>query len=193
MGEVQILTPDPRWPHEFADVARRVRDALGDRALRIDHIGSTSVPDLPAKDVIDIQVTIREDGDLAPVAARLQDAGWTFLPDFPHRDHHVPGLPEAGDQWRKAFVREPAGERRVNVHIRVDGRANQRYALLFRDFLREHPSSAAAYGNLKRGLATLALSIDVYADLKDPACDLIYLAAEAWAKTTGWRPRPSDA
>ena len=81
----------------------------------------------------------------------------------------------------------------MNVHIRAKGRAKPALGLLFGDFLREHTSSAAAYGNLKRGLATLTPSTDVYADLKDPAGDLIYLAAEAWAETTGWRPRPSDA
>jgi len=192
MGPIEILPPDPQWPGEFDVVGRRLRDALGDHALRIDHIGSTSVPGLPAKDVIDVQVTVPEERDLVPAAARLQENGWTFNPAF-HRDHHVHGMPEADDGWRKAFVREPQGERRVNVHIRVDGRANQRYALLFRDYLREHPSSAAAYATFKRGLATLAPSIDVYTDLKDPACDLIYLAAEPWATATGWRPGSSDA
>jgi GrpB-like predicted nucleotidyltransferase (UPF0157 family) len=192
MGPIEIHEPDPLWPDEFTVVARRLRDPSGDRALRIDHIGSTSVPGLPAKDVIDVQITVRKEGDLAPTAARLQEAGWTFLPGF-HRDHHVPGLPDVKDEWRKAFLREPQGERRVNVHVRMDGRANQRYALLFRDYLREHPSSAAAYATFKRGLATLAPSIDIYTDLKDPACDLIYLAAEPWASATGWRPGPSDA
>jgi GrpB-like predicted nucleotidyltransferase (UPF0157 family) len=192
MGRIEILDADPTWADEFAAVGRRLRQALGDDAERIDHIGSTSVPGLPAKDVIDVQVTVRVDRDLAPTAARLQGAGWLFEPDF-HRDHQAPGLPESLDEWRKAFVREPPGERRVNVHVRVEGRANQRYALLFRDYLRGHPTSASAYATFKQGLATLAPSIDVYADLKDPVCDLIYLAAEAWAASTDWRLGPSDA
>lgn len=192
MGEIEILDPDPRWADEFAGVGRRLRQALGDEALRIDHIGSTSVPGLPAKDVIDVQVTVRVDRDLAPTGARLKELGWLFNSDF-HRDHHASGLPEALDEWRKAFLREPLGERRVNVHVRVEGRANQRYALLFRDYLREHPASATAYARFKQGLATLAPSIEVYTDLKDPVCDLIYLAAEAWAASAGWRLGPSDA
>ena len=73
------------------------------------------------------------------------------------------------------------------------GNANQRYALLFRDYLRAHPSTAEAYGSLKRGLAAVAPDVDAYSDLKDPACDLIYLAAEDWAAATGWDPGPSDA
>jgi GrpB-like predicted nucleotidyltransferase (UPF0157 family) len=77
--------------------------------------------------------------------------------------------------------------RRVNLHLRVAGRANQRYALLFRDYLRAHPDTAAAYGEFKRRAATLPLeSVGEYADLKDPVCDLIYLPAEDWAARTGW-------
>src|SRR6266581_344843 len=132
MDRVEIHEPDPRWADEFVDLARRLRAALGDLALRVDHIGSTSVPGLPAKDVIDVQVTVRDETGLTSAAMRLEGTGWTYRPAF-HRDHHVPGLPEVRDEWRKAFLREPPGERRVNVHVRMDGRANQRYALLFRD------------------------------------------------------------
>jgi GrpB-like predicted nucleotidyltransferase (UPF0157 family) len=77
--------------------------------------------------------------------------------------------------------------RRVNLHVRVAGRANQRYALLFRDYLRAHPDTAAAYGEFKKRAASLPLeSVGEYADLKDPVCDLIYLPAEEWAERTGW-------
>jgi GrpB-like predicted nucleotidyltransferase (UPF0157 family) len=80
--------------------------------------------------------------------------------------------------------------RRVNLHVRVADRANQRYALLFRDYLRSHPDTAAAYGEFKRRAAALlpTESIADYSDLKDPVCDLIYLPAEEWAARTGWTP-----
>ena len=79
------------------------------------------------------------------------------------------------------------------MHVRVEGRANQRYALLFRDYLREHPAAAEAYGELKRRLAAELRNVGVYADVKDPACDLIIVAAEDWARATAWKPGPSDA
>ncbi len=79
------------------------------------------------------------------------------------------------------------------MHVRVDGRPNQRYALLFRDYLLENPITAAAYAELKRRLAAIAPTRADYADAKDPACDLIMGAAEEWADLTGWRPGPSDA
>ena len=77
----------------------------------------------------------------------------------------------------------------MNLHIRVAGRPNQRYPLLFRDYLRAHPESAAAYAALKRALAALGIDRGVYADVKDPACDLIFVAAEDWAAQTGWSIR----
>lgn len=77
----------------------------------------------------------------------------------------------------------------MNVHVRVAGRPNQRYPLLFRDYLRAHADAAAAYARLKRRIADLGIDKGVYADVKDPACDLILIAAEGWAEQTGWVPR----
>jgi len=155
--------------------------------VRIDHIGSTSVPRLPAKDVIDVQVTVAHDDCLEPVAAAIAEQAWRRVARD-ECDHHVTGLPTAAAEWRKAFLIEPEGERRANVHVRVQGRANQRYALLFRDYLRAHPDAAEAYARVKDCLAALAPDISSYTDAKDPACDLIYLAAEDWAKGNGWAP-----
>jgi len=76
----------------------------------------------------------------------------------------------------------------MNIHARVQGRPNQRLALLFRDYLRSHPQVAASYAALKRLLAEHLADTDVYPDVKEPAVHLIYLAAEAWAAATGWQP-----
>jgi uncharacterized protein YhfF len=84
------------------------------------------------------------------------------------------------------FFVEALGERRANVHVRRAGSANERYALLFRDYLRAHPLVAAAYAELKRRLSASLADVANYADVKDPAVDLIYLAAEPWASATSW-------
>ena len=188
---VQIVDADPQWPTEFERIARELRMALGMRAVRIDHIGSTAVPAVPAKDVIDIQVSVEEERALREVVDRLQQHGWLHRPHIT-TDHPVPGFPETAGLG-KAFLRQPDGIRRANLHVRIVGYANQRYALLFRDYLRAHPPAADAYARFKRGLAALAPDLDTYADLKDPACDLIYLAAEDWARASEWDPGPSDA
>jgi GrpB-like predicted nucleotidyltransferase (UPF0157 family) len=187
MAKVSIEPYSEAWPAEFQRLARRIRSVLGERALRIDHIGSTAVPGLDAKDRIDIQVSVASLEDANPLAG----AGFE---EFAVRgDHRPPGAEGPDEDWSKRLFNTPETERRANVHVRVDGRANQRYALLFRDYLRVHPAAADAYAELKRCLAAELRSVAVYADVKDPACDLIMVAAEDWADATGWHPGPRDA
>ena len=187
---VEILEYQPRWVAEFRSIAEGLRRALGEIALRIDHIGSTSVPGLAAKDIIDVQVSVSDLSDR--VVAAIESLGYV------HRsgvvEDHVPPLMTADrEQWRKLYFREGEGERSVHIHVRVLGRSNQRYALLFRDYLRAHPETAAAYGELKRRLARIAPDSATSADTKDPVCDLVIFPAEQWAARTAWRPGVSDA
>ena len=184
MTGIVIARPDDSWPAQYEKIAHAVGGLLGELALRIDHIGSTSVPGLPAKDILDMQVTVGTEPELDEVAERMVAADWELRP--PRRDHPVPGLPADDLQWVKRMLREPMYRRRVNLHVRVAGRANQRYALLFRDYLRSHPETAQAYGAFKRQAAALQVDVADYTDLKDPVCDLIYLPAEEWAARTGW-------
>jgi len=182
---VTIVEPKASWPAEFATISTSIREALGPLALRIDHIGSTSVPGLPAKDVIDVQVTVSA-LDRERLARVLERAG--FVDQAIGNDHRPPGATGPDDDWRKLFFQAGSG-RPVNLHVRVAGRPNQRYPLLFRDYLRAHPESAAAYAALKRALAALGIDRGAYADVKDPACDLIFIAAEAWASRSDWTLR----
>jgi GrpB-like predicted nucleotidyltransferase (UPF0157 family) len=175
-----------RWPGQFVEIAGRIRAALGDSALRIDHIGSTAVPGLAAKPVIDVQVTVR----VLAYANHLSDAGLEEI--SVDGDHRPPGATGPDADWQKRLF-AIRGAPPANVHIRVQGRPNQRYPLLFRDYLREHPDAARAYEELKRHLARELRDRATYAVVKDPACDLIAFAAEAWAQSTGWEPGPSDA
>ena len=186
---VEIVDYQPRWPDEFRSIAAVLRQGLGDLALRIDHIGSTSVSGLAAKDVIDIQITVAA-LDEALISA-MEAIGYT-LPEGVWRDHRPPGHTGPESDWQKLFFRPPPGQRRTNTHVRVQGRANQRYALLFRDFLRAHPDTTGAYAELKRRLAAHLADPQMYPEVKDPAVDLIYFAAEVWAADAGWAPGVSD-
>lgn len=186
---VKIISYQKRWPQEFQVIARTMRSALGDLALRIDHIGSTAVPGLAAKDVIDIQITVAE---LAPaIRAALTSIGYIQSEDI-QKDHLPPQQVSAASEWEKWYFKPPAGQRSTHTHVRVQGRANQRYALLFRDYLRAHPATAAAYAELKRRLADSLADPHIYPEVKDPAVDLIYLAAEDWAESISWDPGSSD-
>jgi GrpB-like predicted nucleotidyltransferase (UPF0157 family) len=205
---VEIIPYRPSWPAEFQAIAGQLRRGLGALALRIDHIGSTSVPGLAAKDIIDIQISVAALDE--PVRTALQALGYEKAEGV-WGDHVPPGfsdpqyetgwsdqvnleLPaQSNTAWAKWYFRPPEGQRPTHTHVRVLGRPNQRYPLLFRDYLRAHPETAAAYGELKRRLAAGLANPDIYPDVKDPAVDLIYLAAEDWASATRWQPGPSDA
>jgi GrpB-like predicted nucleotidyltransferase (UPF0157 family) len=183
-----ICDYEPAWPETFRMLARELRARLGHDVLRVDHIGSTAVPGLAAKDLIDIQVTVL---DLA-VADRWPDE---LLPGALRRENrtdHVPvGASSDPLEWAKRYW---SRRRRVHIHVREQGRANQRYALLFRDYLRANAVAAAGYGAVKRALAADAANDwDRYYAVKDPVCDLIIAGAEHWAVETGWVPPPTDA
>jgi GrpB-like predicted nucleotidyltransferase (UPF0157 family) len=188
MVTVEIVPYQSRWPGEFRALAAVLRQGLGDLALRIDHIGSTSVPGLAAKDIIDVQITVAA-LDQKVLAAMLA-LGYT-QPGV-RRDHRPARAEGPEADWEKWLFNPPPGQRRTNTHVRVQGRANQRYALLFRDYLRAHPATAEAYAELKRRLAQHLADPRMYPEVKDPAVDLIYLAAEEWAAATHWEPASSD-
>ncbi len=188
---IEIVPFDNRWPDEFRRVAAPLRAALGALALRIDHIGSTAVPGLAAKDVIDVQVTVAT-LDAPAISSALAPLGYTLREGITG-DHVPPGYDDRPEEWSKLFFRAPAGQRRTNLHVRQVGRANQRYALLFRDYLRAEPGAAGAYARIKEALARLhPQDIEAYYDVKDPVCDIIMAAAERWAVQTRHTPGPSD-
>ena len=177
---------DPKWPQEFERIKSSLQEILGDLALRIDHIGSTSVPGLGAKDVIDIQVTVRELDPL--IQRRLVRDGYKPWESIA-RDHVPQGEDEDPRRWEKLFFNQPEGERRANIHVRVEGKPNQIYPLLFRDYLRAHPNSAKSIELIKHEIAKRhANDLDAYYDIKDPVYDLIWDAALEWARYTSWKP-----
>ncbi len=181
---IEIVPYNPQWPVEFEQMAAEIAQALGDQALCIDHIGSTSVPGLAAKDIIDIQVGVAAFDQR--LVDRLQALGYVHRPDIT-TDHLPPHSLDPSSEWEKRFFKSPPGRRPANLHVRITGHANQRYALLFRDYLRAHPSAAGAYTELKRQLAFYHPDdLEAYTVIKDPACDLIMAAAEEWAKITKW-------
>ncbi|MEM9563914.1 MAG: GrpB family protein [Actinomycetota bacterium] len=184
-----IVDHDPSWPERFVLAGASLRAVVGDDSGRVDHIGSTSVPGLAAKDVIDIQITVAE----LDVADAWPDE---LLPGLVRRSDivtdHVPAG-SAGDpaDWAKRYWSNGAD---LHVHVRAAGRANQRYPLLFRDYLRADRLAADSYAAIKRALTSAAPGDwDTYYDVKDPACDLIIAGAEHWAARVGWTQPASDA
>ena len=139
-AEPVVIAPyDPAWPATFAALRDRIAPVLGELAAGIEHVGSTAVPGLDAKPIIDVDVVIRHADDLPEVAARLATVGYTQLGDL-------------GIIGREAF-RATAELPRHHLYVCAAGDATLQAHLTLRDALRDDPELAAAYGALKRDLA----------------------------------------
>ena len=191
---IKVVPADPAWIDAGHSWAERVAQALGDLAMRVDHVGSTAVPLLPAKDVIDIQALVFRLDDPG-IAARLGAAGFRPAPENTGDPVHPDTAPVLGeDDWRKLFFREPRGERRVHLHVRRNGAAGARNTFLLRDYLRDDASARRDYGAFKQALADKTKKDrEAYQAIKAPFIATALRAAEGWAELTRWAPGAPDA
>ncbi|MFY1672074.1 dephospho-CoA kinase [Plantactinospora sp. WMMB334] len=188
-GEARLVEPDPGWPAQYRRLAARIRHAVGMGELRLDHVGSTAVPGLPAKDVIDVQLGVPSLAGADALADRLADAGFPRCPgQWWDNARHPGGIA----RWDKRLHGGADPGRLVNLHVREIGSPGWRYALLMRDHLRADPGRRADYLALKRRLAAADPDIDAYAEAKEPWFDLEHRYAEEWAAATGWQPPPPE-
>lgn len=182
--QVAILDYQPQWPAEFERIAAQLRAALNQFAIAIDHVGSTSVPGLAAKDCIDVQVRVAT-LDERSVAAPLRAAGFRCRPE-PWNRSEISG----GTVCPKLVFAPPVGARTCNVHLRQAGAPNARYALLFRDYLRADDPARDAWGAFKKRLAASVPDLADYGQVKAHATEVLMRAAEQWAARAGWSPGP---
>ncbi|MFD7702182.1 GrpB family protein [Streptomyces caelestis] len=173
-----VVPHDPRWEAEGRQCAHELRTALSPWALCAEHVWSTAVPGMAAKPVLDMQVGVHDLPQAAPVFDRVPGGrGFTRLPI--DADHVPAG--RAGDQagWKKLlYVRRDAPRRDVNLHVRLRGAPNERFALLFRDWFRAHPEARPAYACFKTVLAEAVGDVATYSEIKDPVVDLVIVLAE---------------
>lgn len=186
-----VLVPHRQdWARQAARIAARLTTAAPWLILAVDHIGSTSVPGLPAKDVIDVQVAVPDLETAARLAPLLAAAGFPGVRGV-ESDTPKPNAPDPA-QWLKRFHANADPCRAVNVHVRPAGSAGWRYALLFRDWLRDDPSALTLYAGHKAELARrFAGSPDTraYTEAKEPwFTDVAWPRMSAWADATGWAP-----
>jgi dephospho-CoA kinase len=186
-----LVPYDPSWPDQAGRLVARVRMAAGARGLRVDHIGSTSVPGIRAKDVIDLQLTVESLEVADALRVSLEKSGFPraegITTDNPH-----PATDPDPEHWRKRLHGSADPGRVVHLHIRAAGSPGQRYALLFRDWLRAEPTEAAAYEAEKSRIAAESATTGEYAEAKEPWFDAAVPRAEAWAEAAGWSPARGD-
>jgi len=191
---VKVIAYDSRWADEGVDYAERVARALGELALRVDHVGSTAVPGLAAKNVIDIQALVLRLDD-PDIAARMGAAGFRHDADKTQDPPHPDTEEALGEEdWRKLFFREPRGERRVHIHVRRNGAAGARNTCLLRDYLRDDGPARRDYGAFKHALAeNTKKDRAAYQAIKTPFISTALRAAQGWAELTRWAPSAPDA
>jgi GrpB-like predicted nucleotidyltransferase (UPF0157 family) len=181
-----VVDADPLWAARGERFAAQLRLHLGPLAARVEHIGSTAIAGMPAKDLLDMQVSVA-DLEQAAQAFSVPLAALGFVRSAYQQDHVPAGWDDDPGRWvKRLFARREHADGEVNLHVRLVGSPNERLALLFRDFLRAHPDAVAAYGEFKRVLAASVPDTATYSDVKDPVVDLIVAWAQRWAAETGW-------
>ncbi len=178
--QVALLSgPDPSWaPTAHRLIARLDRHLADLDVLRIDHIGSTSVDGLAAKDLIDIQVMVGTDAAASSVAEAATGAGFVHVTGQWH------GKDRNGDLHPEQVCVDADPGRPVNINVRSATRPVARDALLFRDWLRTTPDGRSRYLAVKSGLA--GRQVDDYGDSKEPFISAALREADTWASETGW-------
>ncbi len=168
--QINVVAPDPTWPNQFAQEAARMLEALGASVGAIHHIGSTAVPGLFAKPVIDILLEVPTLSALDEIAEPMTRLGYEGLGEF-----GIPG--------RRYFRKNDAlGARTHQVHAFLRDAAQARRHVAFRDYLIAHPDVAAAYGTLKRSLAQQHRhDMEAYMDGKDPFINEHEARAITWS------------
>jgi GrpB-like predicted nucleotidyltransferase (UPF0157 family) len=150
---ITVVDYDPAWPTQFKQLRSIILPAVGDAAIAIEHVGSTAVPGLAAKPIIDLDVVVASPAMVSVAIERLAVIGY---------EHHG----NLGVEGREAFG-NPPGSLRHHLYVCVQGGTALQNHLMLRDYLRSNPDAAAKYGQLKKQLATrFPTDIDNYIDGK---------------------------
>jgi len=141
MDKIIIEKYSEEWLIIFKKLGQSIRNELGEIALRIDHIGSTSIPNMSAKPIIDIQISVAQLEPTDPYRIPLEKIGYVFREKNPDKT--------------KRYFRESPGDRRTHIHVRKIGSWHQQFPLLFRDYLRQNVVDAKLYESEKYRLVRI--------------------------------------
>jgi GrpB-like predicted nucleotidyltransferase (UPF0157 family) len=145
-ARVRLNSYDCDWPRRYTDEASLLRDILGSEILGLEHIGSTAIPEMPAKPTIDLLLAVSSYDRFLPLVEQLDDIGYLYTPSS-----------EADKIGRRVFRKGPkdmAKPRTHHLHVTKAGSYYWQRIIAFRNYLRDHPAEAAAYADLKRDLVS---------------------------------------
>lgn len=175
-GSIVVSDYDPNWPALFARECKQIEQALGSFALAIEHVGSTAVPGLPSKPIIDLLVGVPSlEAAKQQCIKPLEALGYVYMPDY------ASWLP--GELF---FRKGPPGPWTHHVHVMEPSHPRWEARLVFRDYLRVHPEAARAYADIKRALAASSKDdIEAYRTGKDVFVEETTAKARAWHAAAG--------
>ena len=175
-GSIIVSDYDSKWPTLFEQERTRIKNALGSFALAIEHMGSTAVPGLPSKPIIDLLVGVRsleeaKERCIEPIEA----LGYIYVPAYAS---WIPG--------ELFFRKGPPGPWTHHVHLMEPSHPRWEALLVFRDYLRAHPEAARAYADIKRALAASSKDdIEAYRTGKNVFVEETTAKARAWRADAG--------
>ncbi len=159
-----VVDYDPGWPARYQREAERIRNVLGDAVLELRHVGSTAVPGLAAKDIIDIDLVVADSADEGAYLPKLVAAGYVLRVREPNWHEH-------------RCLKGP--DTNINLHVFSPGCPEVARHRVFRDWLRAHDADRDAYAAVKRRLAEIHDDVRAYSEAKDAVVDEIYARAFA--------------
>ncbi len=167
---VRIVDYDPAWPELAAAELGRVGAALGELAIRLEHVGSTAVPGLAAKPILDLQLSVPAVEQRERYVEPLERLGYLFVPAPESPDYHL-------------FAKPPERPRAYHLHVCEAGSEHERRHVALRDYLRAHSAEAGRYEDLKRGLVARHPEDRLaYIDGKDDFVAALEARALEWAR-----------
>jgi GrpB-like predicted nucleotidyltransferase (UPF0157 family) len=179
-----LFDPDPAWPVQARRLIARLTAVMGSDLVRVDHIGSTSVPGLPAKDLIDVQAVVPDLDTADRISRHARRAGFVRVPG------QWFGLAADGRRFEEIVLVDADPARPVNINLRPVRDPVWREVLLFRDWLRADQTHRDAYLDVKRRLERATTHVNDYGDGKLPWISQALRAAEDWAQHTHWTAAP---
>lgn len=145
-GTVKLMPYDPKWPDLFNKEKALLQKTFGDQILAIEHIGSTAIPGISAKPIIDIEIGVESLDVARDMKEKFEKIGYEHRP-------FVPGYTKEEMQWEELYAKGPEEKRTYYVHVTIYDDSHWKNDLFFRDYLRQNLSVAKDYTELKQKLA----------------------------------------
>lgn len=145
-GTVKLVPHNPKWSELFEEEKQLLKNIFGDTIIAIEHIGSTAIPGIPAKPIIDMNIGVESLEIARSMKEKFEKLGYEHRP-------FVPGHTKEELKWQELYVKDPEAKRTHHAHVTVYGNNYWKNDLLFRDYLRKNPARAKQYAELKKELA----------------------------------------